>query len=628
MKLAEQETLLQQGGFSQKEIEDWKKDKILTLNNAGFSNAEISEEFGVVPINNNANKDYFNTVKAQLENEYYTQESTSPDDELLYQSKIDQADAPSLKEIVVGKEFDGDEILKRGWGKTLYDMTYRLATDGGLSEAFTQEEPEDYTWFEGLLERGLTLGAELPIYGGSFLAGTGATGNPVAGAFTAGAIPGAARATILKGLEQQSYGQPVEILKNFLKDGIIEGAKQGTIFATAAVAPQLKLPFVGKLADRYLTRVASQLTAFEGVGAALNGQLPTLREFSYSAVMFGALGVVQPKKVMENRTKTIFVDTGKKPNQVFKDSLVDKTILEDVASRNYVRAYDKLLDRKTVEQKVKPEKPEQLFKDELANKAAENIAFKPKVEIPTVERLKEMGSTVKKKAIIEGIDTKYPILQALREANVNTKTGLEKLNLYEQTRILEGMPNRAAYFIEYNTLNGKTLADKGLGLKDITADIIKKGKNEMQLFETYLTNRRAVELNARGIETGFDIATAKEFTKKYKLQFEEVAKKQEVCAVELKTLKTLKTELETENTELQDINEKLSQATNQLKKDTTLLGKSLRMKERQYDKIDYLNQRIQDQLESLQKGQSIEKRRLMADLEKRKSDLLILEDKL
>jgi hypothetical protein len=525
MKLAEQETLLHQGGFSQKEIENWKKDKVLKLNGAGFSNAEISEEFGVVATDTNSNKEYFNSVKAELENEYYTQESISPDDELLYQSKIDQADAPSLKEIVVGKEFDGDEILKRGWGKTLYDMTYRLATDGGLSEAFTQEEPEDYTWFEGLLERGLTLGAELPIYGASFLGGTAATGNPIAGAFTAGAIPGAARETLLKSLEQQSYGQPVEILKNFLKDGIIEGAKQGTIFATAAIAPQLKLPFVGKLADRYLTRVASQLTAFEGAGAILNQQLPTLREFSYSAVMFGALGAVQPKKTMENRTKKIFIDTGKKPNQVFKDSLVDKTILEDVASRNYVRAYNKLLDRKTVEQKVQPEKPKQLFKDELANKAAENIAFKPKVEIPTVERLKEMGSTVKRKTIIEGIDTKYPVLEALREAKVNTKTGLEKLNLYEQTRILEGMPNRAAYFIEYNTLNGKTLADKGLGLKDITADIVKKGKNEMQLFETYLTNRRAVELNARGIETGFDIATAKAFTKKYKLQFEEAAKK-------------------------------------------------------------------------------------------------------
>ena len=524
MKLSDQQTLLEQGGFSQKEIEDWKKDKILKLNNAGFSNAEILEEFGVVPADNKANVKYFKNIKEELENEYYTQESISPDDELLYQSKIDQADAPSLKELVVGKEFDGDEILKRGWGKTLYNMTYRLATEQGLSEAFTQEEPEDYTWFEGLLERGLTLGAELPIYGGSFLAGTGATGNPIAGAFTAGAIPGAARETILKGLEQQSYGQPVEILKNFLKDGIIEGAKQGTIFATAAIAPQLKLPFIGKLADRYLTRVASQLTAFEGVGAALNGQLPTLREFSYSAVMFGALGVRLPKKTMKDRTKKIFVDTGKKPNQVFKDSLVDKTILEDVGSRAYVRAYDKLLDRKTLKEKPQPEKPEQLFKDDLANKAAENIVFKPKVEPLTTERLKEMGSKVKRKAIIEGIDTKYPILEVLREAKVNTKTGIEKLNLYEQSRILEGMPNRAAYFIEFNTLNFKTTGDKGLGLKEVTKDIIKKGKNETQLFETYLMNRRAIELSERKIETGFNIETAKQFVNQNKSKFEQIAK--------------------------------------------------------------------------------------------------------
>jgi chemotaxis protein MotB len=52
------------------------------------------------------------------------------------------------------------------------------------------------------------------------------------------------------------------------------------------------------------------------------------------------------------------------------------------------------------------------------------------------------------------------------------------------------------------------------------------------------------------------------------------------------------------------------------------------MKEKQYDKIDVLNQRIQDQLAILQKGQSLEKKRLLADLEKRKADLLLLEDKL
>ena len=527
--LAEKEIKYNEAGFTQKEIADWKKEKVLELKSAGFNNQEIQEEFGVKS-NNEPFIKYFQDISKEIQEETMQSEIVGPDDQMLYDSMQEMGDQKSMKEILVGKNFDGDAILKRGWGKTLYDMTYRLSTEKGLPEAFTEEEPEDYTWFEGLLERGLTLGAELPIYGASYFAGGG---NPISGAFTAGAIPGAARATILKGLEQQSYGQPVEILKNFLQEGIKEGLKQGTVFAATAVAPQLRIPGVGKLADQYLTRVASQLTAFEGVGAALNGQLPSLKEFSYSAVLFGGLGLVQPRKTMEDRTKKIFVDTGKKPNQVFKDSIGNKTILEDVSSRSYVRAYKGLLDRKTVEKKVEAKQPETLFKDDLANKASENIVFKPKVETLSVERLKEMGSKVKKKAIIEGIDNKYPILEALREAGVNTKTGIEKLNIYEQARVLEGIPNRAAYFIENKTINFKNLNDRGAGLKEVVKDVIDKGKTETQLFETYLMNRRAVELNNRGIETGFNIQTAKDFIKQYKFQFEQIAKKTDTYQREL-----------------------------------------------------------------------------------------------
>ena len=518
--LAEKEIKYNEAGFTQKEIADWKKEKVLELKSAGFNNQEIQEEFGVKS-NNEPFIKYFQDISKEIQEETMQSEIVGPDDQMLYDSMQEMGDQKSMKEILVGKNFDGDAILKRGWGKTLYDMTYRLSTEKGLPEAFTEEEPEDYTWFEGLLERGLTLGAELPIYGASYFAGGG---NPISGAFTAGAIPGAARATILKGLEQQSYGQPVEILKNFLQEGIKEGVKQGTVFATTALAPQLRIPGVGKLADQYLTRVASQLTAFEGTGAILNQQLPTLKEFSYSAVLFGGLGLIQPRKTMEDRTKKIFVDTGKKPNQVFIDSISNKTILEDVSSRTYVRAYKGLLDRKTVEKKVEAKQPETLFKDDLANKASENIVFKPKVETLSVERLKEMGSKVKKKAIIEGIDNKYPILEALRKAGVNTKTGIEKLNIYEQARILEGIPNRAAYFIENNTINFKNLNDKGAGLKTITEPVIKQGKNETQLFETYLMNRRALELNERKIESGFNIEVAKEFVNQNKSKFENIAK--------------------------------------------------------------------------------------------------------
>ena len=521
MDLGQKEFRLNDAGFSHQEIADWKKQKIQKLNNAGFNNQEILEAFGTTNNNNKIYQEYFSDIKKQIIDEYESQEIVSPDDEMLYQSRIEQGDPVSLKEVVVGKQFDGDTILKRGYGKTLYDMTIKLANGEGLSEALTQPEPEDYTWFEGLLERAYTLGLELPLYGISFIPGTLAAG-PYGGAFTAGAIPGAARATIVKGLEQQSYGEPVTILKNFLQEGIKEGAKQGATFAVTAAAPQLKI--AGKtLADKYITRVASQLTAFEGVGAVLNGQLPTLKEFSYSAVLFGGLGLVQPRKTMEDRTKKVFVDTGKKPNQVFKDAIINKRILEDVSSRSFIRDYANLFQRKTPEKKIK--ESDKIFKDELSNKASENIVLKPKVEPLTVERLKEMGSTVKRKTIIQGIDNKYPILEVMRNAKIKTKTGIEKLNIYEQARIMEGMQNRAGYFIEYGTLNAKTLNEKGLGLKQITKDITKEGKIETQLFETYLSNRRAIELDARGIETGFNIQTAKEFVKKNQFKFEQAAKK-------------------------------------------------------------------------------------------------------
>ena len=120
MNLGEQQTQLQEGGFSKTEIENWKKEKVIKLNNAGFNEQEILNEFGVVPDNNNNFTNYFSDVKKEIINEYETQDIVSPDDEMLYQSKIQQGDPLSLKEVAVGKEFDGDAILKRGWGKTLY----------------------------------------------------------------------------------------------------------------------------------------------------------------------------------------------------------------------------------------------------------------------------------------------------------------------------------------------------------------------------------------------------------------------------------------------------------------------------------------------------------------------------
>lgn len=118
-------------------------------------------------------------------------------------------------------------------------------------------------------------------------------------------------------------------------------------------------------------------------------------------------------------------------------------------------------------------------------------------------------------------------------------------------------------------------------------------------------------------------------------KYQDLETKSKECSEELNKLKSRNADLETLATEQHEKVVDLSERVSRLKGDTTLLGKSLRMKERQYDKIDDLNQRIQAQLESLQKGSAIENQRLMTDLiatrlelQKKEDELRLLEKEL
>ena len=61
MNLLEEQTLLQEGGFDQKDITAWKQGKIKELQQGGFTNQEISNEFKFEP-DTKIVKDYVNNV--------------------------------------------------------------------------------------------------------------------------------------------------------------------------------------------------------------------------------------------------------------------------------------------------------------------------------------------------------------------------------------------------------------------------------------------------------------------------------------------------------------------------------------------------------------------------------------
>ena len=518
MNLNEQSTLLQEGGFSQAEITEWKQGKIKTLQEAGFTDQEISDDFKFEP-DTKVIKDYVNKITK----DYLSQDIVIPEDEMLYQSNLNRGKpvkqaVKDIKETVIGKKFDGDYIAEQILGSNLWNLSKRAAKGEGTPEALKMPKPDDYTWTEEFLSTLGTLAVDSPIYAGSAVVGLPA--GKLGAGFTGAMIPTTTRATLLKVLENQDEGKPSDVMKILLEETLMEGVKEGAKFSASLALPMLKLPGGKALAEKYISRTAAQIIGYQGTGLLLDEEIPDMGEFASTALLFGLFNIRLPKKKAIEKSKKIFVDYGKKPTDVALDLAKNRTVREDILSDNVtVRAYE-IKDAKKIEipkQDIKViDKPR--FEDPIANKAAENISFE-KTKIPITkeqikETVKQAAKTTKRKFVIQAIDQKYPVLEALREINVKTKTGIEKLNDYEFLRLQEGMKGRSAHFIEFGTLDFKTLDEVGPSLISIVKPFV-KDKTELNLLSTYLTNRHAVPLAKRGKETGVDIPNAEIFLKKY-----------------------------------------------------------------------------------------------------------------
>jgi len=494
-----------EAGFTDQEIKNSFADELNAAKAAGFTDQEINKQFNFQPVDDGLFKNLFDTAKKRVEERRATREA--------------------VQTAVVGEKFDGDYILEEILGTNLWNLSKRAIKGEGSPDAFNMPQPKDYTWTEEFLTTAGKLAIESPLYGISALPGAavGVFGGPlgvVGGAsFTGAAIPTATRSLLVEVLKNQDEQKPSDVIKILLDKSLKEGAKEGLKFSVSMLLPQAKVPGFGTLAENYLTRVAAQIVGYEGTGIALDKELPSAREFTLNSALLALFNIRLPGKVARDKAETTFIETGKTPTEVTMDGMKDRTIVEDLASTNIKtpRAYKDLKDKDVIDLKPEEYKVEKVekFDDPIANKAAENISFEPTKNPLTIEKIKETAKKAKRKFIIEMIDQKYPVLEALREAGVRTKTGIEKLNPYESLRILEGSSGRASYFIENKTLDFKTLADKGPGLVDIVEPIASVSKKELQLFSAYLANRHALTLTKRGKETGIDINNAKIFVEKY-----------------------------------------------------------------------------------------------------------------
>jgi len=487
--LATQVEALEQGGFTTNEISDWKKDKILTLENAGFSSDEILLEFGYQPIDKGPIKKIWeNIITLGKEEKQTTYEK-------LLEVEKNEPDNTSLKEKLVGEVFEIEKYWDRGFNMGIIDLIqnyHQLPGNSGtgLPDGYVLEPFED----TGIIERNIqNLGVitkDLPVYlTGALLTNlltfgrSGKTGTAAGSGFFAGSI----RETYLNMLESGQVHSWSEFWDIYTKEGVKAGAKE---------AIQLGSAFsLGSYGKNFLSKLALRLTGFEGSGAIIEQELPSKDQLIDSTILFGVFGLAESGAA---KVSKVIKKTNNNAIDIVTDYVADKTVVEDLSSKNIFipRSYEKPKQKSVF--KEDSFKKDIKLETEAENKILKKVRFEK-------EEVTVKGT--KNKLTQELLDRHHPILRMVRQVD-KTKNRTKQLSIYERFRLLTGMQYRAGHFIEIGTLD-KNLKTNGKSFKEILKPIGKDKKSYLE-FNTYKISKRVVELNERGIDHGFDIKAAKE----------------------------------------------------------------------------------------------------------------------
>ena len=320
---------LKEAGFNDQEIQDYVSKESKQLINAGFNTKEVNEYFGIKELDTTEIKSYWQSIKDSI-----------------VQPVVQAGQKKEQGITAIKKEFDFDYdlYLDRGFGKSINSLRKAYETTGVLPDVFTTKEPENTNYIAGFVERGATLFSDLPYYLGGALAGSPA--GPIGSTIGAGLIPGTVRQMYISALQKGEVNTFEEWWKIFTNEGIKAGATEAAQLVVASKLPS----FLGPVGQNYFGKLAAQVTGFEGTGALIKGELPTKDDLIYSTGFFGlfGLGEMGARKAIEQ-----VKNTGKKPSEIYQDSIIDPTIREDIGSKNIEtpRTYEPISEKPIVVEK-------------------------------------------------------------------------------------------------------------------------------------------------------------------------------------------------------------------------------------------------------------------------------------
>ena len=395
-----------------------------------------------------------------------------------------------------------------------------------------QPQPEGTGFLEKLTEGAVGLVAELPTFAPGAIVGgvtSGPGGGVFGGGFSAGAIQGMYTEALKRG-KVKTYSEWWDI---FIEEGLSEGAKTGVKLYSAYKLPLVlgKVPFLNPVVNNIAGKTITQSSAFTAAGLVMNDDLPTAEDFAITTLLFAPFNIKAPKSKIDN----VISKTAKKPIDVISDLIKDRTIWEDINSKNIdiPRAYREIASEK------KQVKLEPITKETIEK--ADKVLDATRAELDKSIKYEPTERTFKTENIIDDIfynliDQNHVYKRAEKKAN---KLGInyeKEISPYENFQLLNGVRGTIESFVERGALDFKTNLVVGPSLKQIFKDNKINTIGLYKDFVRYGISKRAIEKNAQKLETGVNIQAAKKFVKEnpqFEKAFRDVVKVSELALKQL-----------------------------------------------------------------------------------------------
>lgn len=434
----------------------------------------------------------------------------------------------SVKESAVGEEFEFDEYWKRGLGKSTLSLAkeYHMG-GGGVFDASVQRslepEPQDTGHLERAIETMGTLVGDIPVGGLSAAGGALVSGgNLMAAGFAGGFVTEGMRQTYIEALQRGQVETPEEWWEIFIEKGIGEATKAGIVTGVGLAAPGI----VGKLGGQSaLLKYGTQYGVFAGLGPALEGRLPTKDELINVGLVMGGLGGagLAAKKGTDMIMKRVG-SSNKSTQDVLEEVAKNPDMLEDALSSNMQEFRRSVSDGDKLEaafEGAKPMKkkadPEEQARQERLDELNEPlisdneaIASIAETISPSKKSSAILGNIVdaKNRAVTQYLDRMHPVYVAEQAFKKSGGTLNSAITAYQQQRVQPGQIGKAVSFLSKGTFKFDTPTQKtGKALNEVFKDYTPKMMKE---WDVYAKSKRAIERDAKGLETGVNIAAARQ----------------------------------------------------------------------------------------------------------------------